>query len=250
MSESYDDLYAHLDIIFYNGTKLNKRKTAEARKDNPKAAEVFDDIEMVEIRFPGMKDTMHQRAHQPCMQAQLSDGSRGGFITYAEKFHKHYEHWKAHGGGQLVLGTKIEEAPFLSKGQVESLKGLKILSVEQLATASESARKAIGPHASEWIERAQEMVASKTDAKELLSEVEQLKRELEALKGNTAPAPAPAPETASEPETVTSDDDFAGMDKAELRAWIKAKSGHAVKGQPSLETLLATARELNSEVAA
>lgn len=244
MSESYDELYKHLDVRFYWGTKLHKRKTAEARAENPKAAEVHVDREMVEIRFPGMKDSMHAPADQPCMQAQLSDGSRGGFISYKEKFHKHYEHWKQHGDSQLIIGTPIEDAPFLSKGHVESLKSLKILSVEQLAGVDEGARKAIGPHASDWIERAQDMVASKTDSKALLSELDKLKAEIAALKGETADKPETV---VSETVSESSGDDFEGMDKSQLREWIKAKSGHAVKGQPSLETLLATARELNAE---
>jgi hypothetical protein len=243
----YDELYAHLDISFFMGTKFNRRKTEEARKGDPMAAEVFDDVEMIRIRFPGGRDSMDAPAHSPCTQAK--EGSQmGGFITYAEKYHRHYDHWKEHGGAQLVMGTPIEKAPFLTKGEIESLKSLKILSIEQLAAADNKAAKRIGPHAHDRIEKAQDFVASQTDKTDLLSEMDELKRQIAALKGEKA--------TAGDDDNVTvrseptgAADKFDGMDKAQLREWIKSNSGVAVKGQPSEDTLRRMARDLVSEAA-
>lgn len=242
MADSYDEMYAHLDVSFYNGTKLHKRKTLEARAENPGAAEVYVDQEMVAIKFPGMKDSMHAPAHSPCAQAKLSDGSHGGFITYAQKFHKHYDHWKEHGDVAMVMGTPIEQATFLTKGQVESLKSLKILSIEQLATVDERATKQIGPHALGMIDHAKEFVASKTDVSAVMNEMERLKAELAELKGQPAAEPAPAVDGEG--------DKFAGMDEEALKAYIKDKSGHAPRGRPTLDTLKRMARDADAGVAA
>jgi len=242
----YDELYAHLDIVFFNDTKLHKRLTAEAREKDRAAAEVWVDEERVSIKFPGMKDSLVAPAHAQCAQAQLSDGTRGGFITYAEKFHKHYDHWKAHGGEQLVMGTPIAEAKFVTKGQIESLKSLKILSIEQLASVDEGAMKRIGPHAQAIVEQAQDFVASKADNSALVSEMDELKRQIAELKGEKA---EPVVSTAAA-ETAPEGDDFDGMDKKALRDYINSKSGHAVKGQPSEDTLRRMARDVSQEVAA
>lgn len=243
----YDELYAHLDIAFYMGTKLNRRKTEEARKENPNHAEVHDDVEMISIKFPGARDSLHAPAHSKCSQT-LEGGAMGGFITYAQKYHKHYDHWVEHGGEQLIVGTRIDQAEFLTKGEIESLKSLKILTIEQLASADDKVAKRIGPHAHDRIEKAQAFVASQTDTTELLSTLEAMKREIAALKGEKA--------TSSDDDNVTvrseptsQADQFDGMDKTELRNWIKANGGAAVKGQPSEDTLRQMARDLVSEAA-
>ena len=172
----------------------------------------------------------------------------GGFITYAQKYHKHYDHWIEHGGEQLIVGTRIDQAEFLTKGEIESLKSLKILTIEQLASADDKVAKRIGPHAHDRIEKAQAFVASQTDTTELLSTLEAMKREIAALKGEKA--------TSSDDDNVTvrseptgKADQFDGMDKAALRAWIKSNGGVAVKGQPSEDTLRQMARDLVSEAA-
>ena len=242
----YDDLYAHLDIRFFMGTKFNRRKTEEARKVDASAAEVHDDVEMISIRFPGGKDSFDAPAHSQC--SQTKDGSSmGGFITYAQKFHKHYDYWKEHGGDQLLVGTPIERAPFLSKGEVASLQSLKILTIEQLAQADDKAAKRIGPHAHDRIEKAQEYVAANSDKTDLVSELEAMKAEIARLKGEKAAAPADDVTVRSEP--VASADQFDGMDKQQLRDWIKANGGTAVKGQPSEDTLRTMARDLVGEAA-
>lgn len=251
----YDELYAHLDISFYMGTKLNKRKTHEARvgnkekgiAPNPNHAEIYDDVEMIAIKFPGAKDSLHAPAHSKCSQA-LEGDQMGGFITYAQKYHRHYDYWKEHGGGQLIVGTKIEQAEFLSKGEIESMKSLKILTIEQLAAADDKVAKRIGPHAMDRIEKAQAFVASQTDASEMLSQMEELKRQIAELKGEKATIGGDdGISVRSEP--VSQADQFDGMDKQALRDWIKANGGTAVKGQPSEDTLRQMARDLVSEAA-
>jgi hypothetical protein len=250
----YDELYAHLDIKFYMGTKLNKRKTHEARvgdkekgiEPNPNHAEIYDDVEMISIMFPGAKDSLHAPAHSQCSQVRDSEGM-GGFVTYAEKYHRHYEHWKEHSGEQLVVGTRIDTMDFLSKGEIESLKSLKILTVEQLASADDKVAQRIGPHAHDRIEKAQAFVASQTDKTAILSEMEELKRQIAALKGEKSTAGS-EDDVSVRSEPVSSDQ-FDGMDKEALRAWIKSNGGVSVKGQPSEDTLRKMARDLVSEAA-
>lgn len=243
----YDERYAHLDVRFYNGTKLNRRKTEEARKDNKGAAAVYDDIEMVAITFPGMKDSFHAPAQSQCSQANYSNGNEedalgGGFITYAEKFHKHYDYWKEHGGDQLVAGTPIEDAKFCTPAQIESLKSLKILSIEQLAWLTDQQLLQVGPHGAALSELAQEFVGKSTGNEKLLDEMEMLKMQIAELKGAKS---EDGDLTAHvEPVASSNGDQFDVMDKVQLKEFIKGKTKAPVLGNPSEDTLRKQAREL------
>tara|TARA_R100001086_G_scaffold225289_2_gene143555 strand:- start:10194 stop:10934 length:741 start_codon:yes stop_codon:yes gene_type:complete len=237
----YDERFAHLDVRFYNGTKLNRRKTEEARKVEKGAAAVYDDQEMIAITFPGMKDSFHAPAHSQCAQAQLgADEMGGGFITYAQKFHKHYEHWKEHGGDQLVAGTPIEEAKFCTPAQIESLKSMKVLSIEQLAGMNETQLLKIGPHGVALAEQAQEFVKKSTGNEKLLDEMQMLKAQIAELKG--AKSEDADGQVTARAEPVA--DEFEVMDKVQLKEYIKARTKSPVLGNPSEDTLRKQAREL------
>lgn len=90
---------------------------------------IFDDVEYIEIRIPGQKDTVHRpvREHDK------------------HEFALQYAKWKANAASGGEIGTLLSTVPFLTKGQVLELEHFGCKTVEQLAGMSDSAAQNIGP---------------------------------------------------------------------------------------------------------
>ena len=75
--------------VFRNGTVKNNVKSAEAGRP------IFDDIELVELRYPGTRDygvyPATERSHWDV--DQFTGEQRA--VTYAERFSKQYQQFKA-----------------------------------------------------------------------------------------------------------------------------------------------------------
>lgn len=100
---------------FYIRPVQNERKSAEAGRP------IFDDKEFVEIRASGNSTNIVDRP--------VSDMDR-------QRFRRQYLLFKA-GDQEQVVGTRLTEVPWITRGQCEELAYLKILTVEQLAAVND-----------------------------------------------------------------------------------------------------------------
>lgn len=214
-----------LVVKFYHDAKANKFKTHEEGRP------VFDDIEMVEILAPADR----QRS---LIVPAMAEWKRFGTtkVSYAERFKDHYKRFKAN-EGPVVEGTPLSEAPFLTQGQRMSYKALDIYTVEQIAGLSGQGIKNLGVGGIAVVQQAKaylETASGTATTAAMLVRIEELEAKLrEALK------PVPLP-----------DDAYDEMDLETLKAHIESKTGSRPRGNPSIVTLIAMARDLDTEAAA
>jgi len=83
---------------------------------------IFDDVDMIEIRVRGTKDNIVQRPVR-------SDDKQ-----------RFREAWRAHSEGEKAVqsGTPLAQWPIMSSSQVEEMKYLGFVTVEQIANANDS----------------------------------------------------------------------------------------------------------------
>ncbi len=116
---------------------LNDSKSAKEKRP------VYDDTEVVEIRFAANKQTVAvYPAHESIGWVDGPDGTRHE-QTYAMKYNEQYLQFK-NGEGQSQLGTPLEMAPFLSPGKRLELKALNIWTIEALASLDGQNLKRLG----------------------------------------------------------------------------------------------------------
>lgn len=219
---------APLWVRFYTQAYENERKTrAEGRV-------IYDQREMVEVRFPGDR---HRVLHAPAHQKVKIDGM---WVTYAERFPRHYEAFKRH-EEMRVVGTPLSEAPFLSVAKRAELERMNIMSVEQLASLDGGAldrlgmgSRALKEQAEAYLQRASE-TAAEMDKRKLLDRIAELER-LVGAEPSERPAPA-APGGGIDVERIKD------LSVAELRTVYKQLTGRGPAGQPSHETLVSMVTE-------
>lgn len=117
-----------LFVVFYMGVLRSEEKSTEAGRP------IFDDVECCRIIIPGDKNNVVDRP------ATASDRQR---------FHKQYAMFKdGLKEDDQISGTRLNEWPFLTRGQCEEFRYLGIRTVEQLAEVRDDiATKVPGIHA-------------------------------------------------------------------------------------------------------
>lgn len=169
-------------------------------------------------------------------------------ITYAERFPEQYKRFMA-GAGQVVSGTPLHEAPFLTEAQRSSLRALDVYTVQQLAGLEGKPLQNLGvrgremqQQASAYLERASGTAAFVN----LANENADLKAQLAALQ-------------AAEPQAInwgsigsnqrlSSPPQYATMTKDELREAIRTHpkgTGKLPVGNPGPDTLISILEELD-----
>src|SRR5688572_20573400 len=104
---------------FYIHTQENKAKSKEQGRP------IFEDMEAVEVRFAGNRQTVSVfPAHAQCGQQQDEDGNFRP-MTYAERWPEQYKRFKAK-QAQIAEGTPVDELPFLTQAKRSELKALSI----------------------------------------------------------------------------------------------------------------------------
>lgn len=102
-----------LFVVFYMGTLRNEDKSVEAGRP------IIDDVECVRIVVPGDKNSIIDRP---------------ATTTDKQRFFKQYGLFKQGlSEDDQISGTRLNEWPFLTRGQCEEFKYLGIRTVEQLA---------------------------------------------------------------------------------------------------------------------
>lgn len=240
---------------FFKSAVENPVKTKKAGRA------MFDEVEMVTIVIPGDKLT------KPTFE--VTDKHRRNYPDDYAAFLR--------GEERAASGTPLEHWPIMTTSKVAELKAIGILSVDELADLSDSFLQQLGMGGRELREQARafrtqaangatEAAAAKENTI-LREQIELLKtqmaelsaRSAPSLGGSTAPAPV-ASVLGTDPATIatatgqthpSTDPASTGPDKAiedcsadELKAYIKRETGAPVLGNPSLETLVARAKEV------
>ena len=213
----------HLAVSFYVKPRENPTRTREVGRPQ------FDDVEMVRIVAPGdRKRETHAPAHEMHYNAMAREQ-----MTYAERFAPVYQAFKA-GVADMVSGTPLDVAPFLTPAKRSELRALSILTVEQLAGLNDRTLKSLGAGGRLLQEEAERFIAASSGAADTMA----MQAELETLRAQVASlTKAPAPE--GDPFEGFEDDDLRNM-IADAKGKVPPKSA----GRPALvETLTELQRE-------
>lgn len=246
-------------------------------KSKEKGRPVFDDMEVVEIRMAGNKQTVGVfPAHEIWKWVDEVDGTRTP-TTYAMRWPELYRKFKE-GAVQMQSGTPLEEAPFLSQGKRLELKALNIHTVDALAALDGSPLKVLGVggrelknQAKAYLEKAEGSAVETRLAAEnetLRQQIADLQEQFSRFQTTTAGKVKAADiESADEADDDVGNDDgdggegeegdgdanpdspFHDWDDADIKAWIADAQGSKPKGNPSHATLVRMADDINAEIA-
>jgi hypothetical protein len=210
---------------FYIHTTENKAKSKLAGRP------IFDDMEVVEVRFAGNRQTVSVfPAHAICGQIQGEDGDYRP-TTYAERWPDQYKRFKAK-QQQVAAGTPVDELPFLTQAKRSELKALSIYTAEALAALDGQELKNLGQGGRELKNQAQaylDRASGSADVTAMASKIEELTQLVAELRSDKLPA------TASE---------FEAWEDTQIKDWIEGKVGERPKGNPSHATLVKRADEI------
>lgn len=211
--------------VFKTLTTKNEAKTREAGRP------IFDEMEVVEVRFAGDKLKVSVfPALEICGEVQDEEGNTRK-ITYAERWSRQYERFKAK-HAQVAEGTPLSELPFLTEAKRSELRALSIYTAEALAALDGQPLKNLGMQGRDLKGLAQaylDRAAGTADVTKMAAKI----ADLEAL----------VTELRAEKEGV-SNSEFAAWSADQIKDWIAEKIGERPKGNPSHATLVKRADEI------
>lgn len=227
-----------INARFFIHTSPNPIKSKEAGRP------IFDEMECVEISHPGDKYTKKVfPAHEVWKWDTDPETGYREPITHAMRFPELYKAFK-NNEAQEMSGTPLSELPFLSQSKRLEYKALGVHTAEQLAALDGQNLKQLGMGGREHKNQAQaylDKAAETADVTKQAAEIAALKARLEqyerAEKTSTL-----SPSVAASP--------FADMDKDGIKEWIADATGSRPQGNPSHETLVRMADEINADLKA
>jgi hypothetical protein len=233
MQNNPDDL---LIVLFKHLAIENEAKSREAGRP------IFDDVEHVEIRGAGSRNTTVQPAH--ALWTHWIDDPHTGRqrqITYAERFRRQYEQFKEH-AAQTASGTPLAHVPFLTEGKRAELRSLNVYTVEALAAVDGQELKNLGNGGRELKNKAEEYIANAAKAApdmQLRAQLDALRARAEVLeadnmmlKGKIAPPRDEADAVEDKTEAMFND-----MTYEQLHDYVTTHTGTAPVGNNSRKTL-------------
>jgi hypothetical protein len=209
-----------LVVLFkHHAVRNTTRSLAEGR-------EIYDDVEIVEIRFPGSKDV---KAFPATARSHWLDNPFTGEqtqVTYAERFARQYQQFKAR-TAQTKSGTPLDLAPFLTESKRAELRAQNVYTVEQLAAIDGTELKNLGPYGRDLKNGAVAFIdESRAGAPNL-----QMAAELEALRARNAVLEEDAQRrNAQAQEAGKISETFDEMTTEQLREYITTHTGQAPVG--------------------
>ena len=223
--------------VFRNGTVKNDAKSAEAGRP------IYDDREVVEVRYPGSRDygvyPATERSHWDV--DQFTGEQRA--VTFAERFSKQYQQFKTQ-QHQTKSGTPLDYLTFLTEGKRAELRALNIYTAEALAIVDGAELKNLGPGGREIKNKTIEFLANSSEAAKITkleAELEMVRARNEILEEDNKLIPKADTPQPSE---------YDNMSDAQLREHIRSLTGVSPKGNPSRKTLIRMAQEQKGNVAA
>lgn len=221
--------------LFKNLAKKNETKSLKEGRP------IFDDIEVVEIRFPGSRNVSVFPATAFSHWTEDFTTGEQTAVTYAERFSRQYQQFKSQ-SAQTKSGTPLAHVPFLTEARRAELRALNIYTLEALAVVDGQELKNLGHGGRDLKNKAQEYIAeSKTNAPNL-----QMAAELEALKSRNAILEEDAK---LKKELKIPDSQFDDMTLDQLRDFIATNTGHAPHGSLNRKTLVRMATEAQQKAA-
>jgi hypothetical protein len=233
---AHQDPDENLVVLFKHEAFENAEKSlAEGRP-------IFDDIEVCEIRAPGMKDVKVAPATHFTRWVDDPYTGRQRKQTYVERFKHQYQQFKAH-AAQTKTGTPLDHAPFLTDGRRAELRAQNVYTVEMLADIEGAELKNLGPGGRDMKNAAIEFIAESKAAapnKQMLAELEALKARNAILEEDAEAKKARDEGDKDEPEALR------GMSLMQLREYIKTNTGQAPVGSMNRKTLIRLAENAYS----
>lgn len=197
---------------------------------------IFEDVEVCEVRVPGMKDWKVFPAHffsnwvtDPFTLSQRK-------LTYAERFRHQYRQFQEH-AAQTKTGTPLDYAKFLTDARRAELRAINIYTVEALAAIDGAELKNIGMGGREMKNQAiayLEETKSGAVNKQMEVELEMLRARNVILEEDVA---------ALRSLKAKAEAEFAEMSDTQLKEFIAAHTGHTPLGNPNRKTLIRMALE-------
>jgi len=230
-----NDPDAALIVLFRHSAVPNEGKSVKEGRP------IFDDVEVVEVRFPGSRSMSVFPATSVSHWAV--DPHTGGQVqvTYAERFARQYQQFKQH-AAQTKSGTPLSHAPFLTEGRRAEFRALNIYTVEALAVVDGQELKNLGPGGRDLKNRAMEFIAeSKAHAPSM-----QLQAELDGLRARNAVLE----EDMAAVKKQQASSEFEDMTEDQLRDFIKTHTGHTPQGNVNRKTLVRMATDARPSKAA
>jgi hypothetical protein len=252
----------------------NEKKSIEAGRP------IFEDHEMIEIRFAGSKDTFVARAHEYSHWEVDEETGEQAHLTYAERWPRQYQQFLAK-QQQTKSGTPLDYVPFLTDARRSELRAHNIYTIEALAEIDGQPLKNLGIGGREMKVKAQEYLASTShdgvilrqqatiDA--LMSQIQLLQSDRQLASQHVGMLPPrepdkpvpPEPEGEDEEDTTDEEEDdgkgedertvapsastppeLIGLNRDELKAFIIERTGKRPVGNPSMRNLVRIAQEL------
>jgi len=208
---------------------------------------VMKTIEAVEVRFAGSK------LYSPVFPVNAMWKREGNkVITYMERWPDQYLAF-INGNEQTAAGTPLEmlKSYGITPAQLSLCRVMKIYSIEALHHLEGPNLKNLQMHANSLKQMAADYMADRGKGSASMDEISALKAEIAALKAAVPTAEATPQEVetavaAADAEAGAANDRFDDMADADLKAFIKEKTGAAPRGTPSRDFLLNAARELDA----
>jgi hypothetical protein len=160
-------LDSRLHVQFYLRPVLLTAKSEEAQRP------IYQDVEHIRILVPGDKLNIVDR---------IASGDD------KQRFAEHYARFRA-GRGEEVVGTRLEAVPWVTRSKVEEYRFFGIVTVEQLAEASDSVGQKFPGFQADRL-KAQKWLEATTGTNARVSELEeQVKQLLSKLEAKPADVP-------------------------------------------------------------
>ncbi len=208
---------------------------------------IFDDMEIVELRYPGSKNWSAFPATSFSHWGIDPENGEQVRVTYAERFRRQYQQFKSR-SIQTKSGTPLDYAAFLTEARRAELRAQNIYTVEALSAIDGQELKNLGAGGREIKNAAMEYItASQSGAvnTQMQAEIEALRMKNRMMEDDLAILK----EKAADKVSFEPADEFDGMSDPQLREYIKTNTGSGVAGNPSRKNLLRMAREANPEKA-
>ena len=196
---------------------------------------------LVQVRFAGSRNYMPVF---PVDAVYRREGDRA--ITYAERWADQYnaflngEEQKADGTPLEALGNEITPA------ELSLCRTMKIYSIEALHALEGDSLKSLGMNGNRLKDAARKFIAGRQSLSDQADEIERLKQEIAALRGDAPALDHKAVPTDAEMEEAlkAAESEFAGMSDDDIKEEIAKLAGSKPRGTPTRETLENSLREL------
>jgi hypothetical protein len=221
--------------IFRNHTMKNEGKSIQAGRP------MYDDMEVVELRFAGSKTVSVFPASAFSHWEVDDESGEQRTVTYAERFPRQYQQFRAK-EHQTKAGTPLDYLPFLSEGRRAELRALNIYTAEALASVEGAELKNLGPGGRDWKNQATAYLEGNSEQARLM----RLEAEVETLKARNQVLEDDIEARIKDPRIG----EYEAMSDAQLRDHVKALTGVDPKGNIPRKTLIRMAEEHKAKAAA